>query len=406
MATKYVSRALSFSIVFLAVGCGKGECRNDDDCDDGLFCNGGETCENSRCIGDLPPCNDRKPETVDICYEETDECDNPCRDWDEDGYGDIECEDGDDCDDTNPDVHPGAVSECQDIDVNCDGHVENDHDGDGVQSPECGGDDCDDMDPEVHPGAPEPCDDPPKDNNCVDGTDDEADTDGDGHVEEDCVHTSGGDDCDDEDPDRYLGNEEVCDGVDNDCDLACDDAFECCRDEPVECTTTCGSTGTGVCSPECLLPLAEYCTPPEEICNDLDDDCDTVADNDLPCEPGEIVECTTECDTLGEGQCQEDCTIPEGPLCIPPHEDCNGIDDDCDDVVDEGYPCSPGETVNCETTCGSDGLGDCTDTCTSPSPEQCTPPPYETSCNDGKDNDCDGWEDCWDEDCIGDISCS
>jgi hypothetical protein len=26
-------------------------------------------------------------------------------------------------------------------------------------------------------------------------------------------------------------------------------------------------------------------------------------------------------------------------------------------------------------------------------------------CNDGFDNDCDGWEDCWDEDCIADIAC-
>ena len=66
-------------------------------------------------------------------------CDLPCLDADGDGYDDEACG-GDDCDDTNPDVNPGADEICDDlVDNDCDDLVD-------MDDPECmsdPGDNCD-----------------------------------------------------------------------------------------------------------------------------------------------------------------------------------------------------------------------------------------------------------------------
>jgi hypothetical protein len=96
---------------------------------------------------------------------------------DEDGDGHLTIDvGGDDCNDADDTVHPGAVEVCDDsIDNNCnkmvdDCNVTGDADGDGVDSIDAGGTDCDDADNTVFPGAVEVCD--SADNDCNDAVDD------------------------------------------------------------------------------------------------------------------------------------------------------------------------------------------------------------------------------------------
>ncbi|MBT8253501.1 MAG: putative metal-binding motif-containing protein, partial [Bacteroidia bacterium] len=132
------------------------------------------------------------PGATEICNDGIDQdcsgADKLCNDADNDGYVDVAFE-GDDCDDTNASVNPGAFEECDGLDNDCDGLVDNigeeneeniyyiDADGDGWGSdssiiyscePVEGyvfgiSGDCDDGDPTVYPLAEELCD--GKDNN-------------------------------------------------------------------------------------------------------------------------------------------------------------------------------------------------------------------------------------------------
>ncbi|MBM4390783.1 MAG: hypothetical protein FJ090_06640 [Deltaproteobacteria bacterium] len=168
------------------------------------------------------------------------------RDVDDDGYGDDDhtypgctviegyTTQGGDCDDSNPVINPGAVeSECSLSDFNCDGLVTGvDADADGVAACE----DCNDGDASISPAADELC------NGIDDDCDDEidegpgvdaifVDADGDGYGESTTATTgcasegysSVGGDCDDTDSSVSPGAAEVCDRVDNDCDLSIDD---------------------------------------------------------------------------------------------------------------------------------------------------------------------------------------
>ncbi len=122
----------------------------------------------------------------------------------------------------------GEETRCDLLDNDCDGEVNEwlsaDEDNDGHYLPgscEQPADDCDDRDRERHPGLNEVCD--GKDNDCDHGVDDGLswDEDRDGHYRPDsCAQPA--DDCDDRNRLRYPGNNESCDGHDNDCNGSVD----------------------------------------------------------------------------------------------------------------------------------------------------------------------------------------
>ncbi len=272
-------------------------------CEDGQFCTASDTCQSGACTPGGPRdcslvadechqgvCN----ESANVCEPvETGTCNcNAGIDGDFDGSN--QC---DDCDDADGSRRPGATERCNGVDDDCDGKIDEDFDGDTDNYSECATNpllfDCNDADPFVNPGAPERCG-PSLTGNGVDdncnGYIDEGcqpcnatDTDGDGvsQCQGDCAPSDG---------QRYPGNAEDCDGLDNDCniftidncdvsdtcnwpsgadvckdDLLCacivNNAGDCNNNSPWVCTAFCNTSVTG--------PLGDGCAADQTCFYDI-----------------------------------------------------------------------------------------------------------------------------------------
>ena len=252
-----------------------------------------------------------------------------------------------------------------------------DADGDGVDAM----DDCDDNDPNNFPGNTETCDD--ADNDC-DGEVDNgvllsgyADGDGDGYGDpaqavEGCEYgingfVDNGDDCDDATADVNPGAVEVCDGLDNDCDVLVDD-----DDDSLDLGTaanwyvdadedTYGANGAPVqsCSqPDGYVADNTDCDDEDdaqfpgadEYCNGEDDDCNGTDDDSYAVDASTFYEDGDE-DTFGDaGSTTTACEVPDGYVeddtdCDDNDDDifpdadeyCDGVDNDCNGTDDDDY---------------------------------------------------------------------
>lgn len=151
-------------------------CSSSSQCNDGKFCNGVEICSKGVCASGAPPCTAGCDETRDMCLRDCDA--------DGDGVEALDCG-GTDCDDWDMNRFPGNTEMChigdpghdEDCDYDTVGVKDTDRDGytdricfNASQSSIKNGDDCNDSDPDVHPTEAEVCN--GKDDNC-DGAKDE-----------------------------------------------------------------------------------------------------------------------------------------------------------------------------------------------------------------------------------------
>ncbi|MBW2254971.1 MAG: hypothetical protein JRI25_10290 [Deltaproteobacteria bacterium] len=319
-----------------------------------------------------------------------------------------------------------------------------DADGDGFLPPE----DCDDTDPDVNPDATETCDGVDEDcNGIVDdgfsGVDYYPDGDGDGFGDETATPTTTCDgaplgmvadatDCDDVLGSINPGADEVCNGVDDDCDDVPDDGLtfsdwypdgdgDGFGDENAAPTSTCDGAPPGMVADatDCDDVLGSINPGADEVCNGVDDDCDDVPDDGLtlfspvdyyPDGDGdgfgdETAEPTTTCDGAPPGMVEDasDCDDILGSINPDANEVCNGVDDDCDDDIDEGllgeqefYADSDGDGFGdpnvTESPCNGlrDGLVENAEDCDD-SDHHVYPDAPEVT-DDGIDQDCSGYD--------------
>jgi hypothetical protein len=274
----------------------KGECSlGRTECDEDM---------NLLCVGYIKP-------ILEECNKKDDDCDGLIDNgisWDNDGDGYnsmSSCLNPSDCDDNNLQVYPHHIELCDGIDNNCDTII------DDIEPVECwtGSEDAIlDGTTLCETGLME----------CIDG----AMTNCEGQV---------------------LDELEYCDGQDNDCNGTIDDNV-------VELTTiyqrTCGPNWeVGLCrygTEYCIegdLKCFDAVLPANEVCNNLDDNCDGRRDEELyqPCESI----CGPGLETCVNGQFTN-CDAMQ-----PSIELCDSIDNDCDGEIDEGCLCVLDDTQVC-----------------------------------------------------------
>ncbi len=199
-------------------------------------------------------------------------------------------------------------------------------------------------------------------------------------------------------PDTYEAEEQSCDGEDNDCDGETDEALAPPADTSCSSYGVCAGT-TLVCAGAdgWICPYPDTYQASETVCDGLDNDCDQLVD-EIPggceCSNGAVRPCGSDVGACVAGSqlCIDghwaDCQGAVGPT----EEACDGIDNDCNEQVDDGLdaPAALRQQGVCQglrqVCSGADGWVE---------PDYAAVAGYESpeqAC-DGLDNDCDGTAD-------------
>ena len=388
---------------------------NDENCDNGAFCDGAETCSATLdCqAGTAPNCDDSIGCTDDSCDEVGDACVNAVNDGN--------CDNGAFCDGSETcsatlDCQAGIAPNCSDgigcTDDSCDeggdacvnavndGSCDNGQFCDGVET--CSAT----LDCEAGT-AP----------NCNDGvgcTDDSCD-----EVGDTCVNTANDGNCDDG---AFCNGTETCDAV-LDCQAGtapnCNDGVGCTNDSCNETSDACDNNpDDGICDDGAFCNGAETCdavsdcmvgaTPncddgvscTTDSCNETIDSCvnatdDAVCDNGLFCDGAETCDAVLDCQAGAAPNCDD------GVGCTS--DACNEVADQCDNTADDatcddGLFCNGAETCNVSTDCQAgaapncnDGVGCTIDACNETS-DSCDNTADDSVCDDGAF--CNGAETC------------
>jgi len=321
-------------------------------------------------------------------------CPAPCKDKDNDGYFSLDsgphCPGKRDCNDSDPKINPGALEECDGLDNDCDGNIDNEKQNDSkpltlfcYQVP------CATKTPiHCHSGHWELC----KPQNCPICLD--KDKDGFKLGGPHCAPI----DCDDNDKNIRKGAKELCNNKDDDCDGRTDNIVG--TDNPIttSCVLSCGATGTKSCINGRWTSCEGGCKP----CVDKDGDGYKKGGNHC-----------------GLQDCNDDPTDKNAKSINPgTQEICNGIDDDCDGFIDNVRGTSKTLKKTCtnpqcgsrgEQTCKNQKWSSCTAVCKCEDKDgdgfkvggshcglqDCDDndpnrTPYKPEVCDGKDNNCNG----------------
>ena len=168
--------------------------------------------------------------------------------------------------------------------------------------------------------------------------------------------------------------------ADDDCDGSTDETFACARGASGACTVG-ACTGVRTCSAACTWGTCTVSAT--EVCNGLDDDCDGVADEGFGCVRSTSRSCTLGA-CSGTQTCGTACTW--GTCTVSTPESYNGLDDNCNGAVDETFSCALGSTGGCTNSCGAAGSR----TCTAPACSWGTCCGPIEVCGNTCDDDCDG----------------
>ncbi len=192
-------------------------------------------------------------------------------------------------------------------------------------------------------------------------------------------------------PDACVASAELCNGLDDNCNLLTDETFPTLGTACTAGNGACQTAGVLVCSPDGTGVQCDAVagTPTAETCNAIDDDCDTATD--------ETFALGGSCDGADADLCTEGavvCSATGGTTCSDLTGDrvetCNALDDDCDTRFDEGFnlgmQCDGGDTDACQEgvlVCNVAGAAVCNDA-TASTAELCNG--LDDDCRNGVDD--------------------